>query len=95
MGAWVWGALWSGVIARANGELVEPGNDYGSASVGDMQGAGDLVERHGAAGKDAAEVEGVDAGEDVPDLGPRLPREFGRTKVASELGAGRAIGHAG
>ena len=40
------------------------------------------------------EIEAPDAGEDVPDLGPWLAGEFGRSKVAPEKGAGGTIGHA-
>ena len=58
-------------------------------------GPRDLVERNGAAGEQAVEIEAPDGGEDVPYLGPRLAREFGRSKVATEKSARRAVGHAG
>lgn len=80
---------------RPNAELVDPGDDIGPANLGEVDGAGGFVERNGASGEDTVEMNGKDGGEDVPDLGPGLPGEFDRPKVAAEKKSGGSVWHSG
>ena len=74
-------------------ELVDPSDDFGPARIGEVDGAGDFVDRQPASGEEPFEIPDADAGEDVPQLRPLASLEFGRAEGAREPGA--ALGRSG